>query len=95
MSLLKRILGWLGVVVHVEQTGICVVCQQGPNPALGVPIPTTDGSWKHLVCMIAGQQIGQAAELANAQSRTAGPPVQQPNPIIVAIVRPAGREVWN
>ena len=95
MKLLKRILQRVGLAVEMQRAGICVVCQQGPNPALGVPIPTTDGSWKHLVCMIAGQQIGQAAELANAQSRTAGPPVQQPNPIIVAIVRPAGREVWN
>jgi len=95
MSLLKRILGWLGVVVHVEQTGICVVCQQGPNPALGLPIPTTDGTWKHLVCMIAGQQIAQAAEHVNAQPPSPATQPQESRSVIFAIVRPAGREVWN
>ena len=95
MKLLTRLLRWLGVVVHVEQDGVCVVCGQGPSPALGVPIPTTDGIWKHLLCMMVGRQIGEAAEQAKGQPPAGAPQAQQPRPFILAIVRPAGRESWN
>jgi len=95
MNLLKRILRLFGVVVHVEQDGVCVVCGQGPNPALGVPVPTTDGTWKHLLCMVVGRQIGDAADKDKAQRVAPAAQAQQPNPTIVGIVRPAGRENWN
>ena len=95
MNLLKRILRWLGVVLEVEQAGVCVVCGHGPSPALGVPIATTDGTWKHLVCMMLGLQIGEAAEQAKVQPPALAPQGQQPRPFILAIVRPAGRESWN
>jgi hypothetical protein len=95
MNLLKRILRWLGLAVQVEQAGVCVVCGQGPSPALGVPIPTTDGIWKHLLCMVVGRQIGQVAEQANTQPPAPAPQGHQPRPFILAIVRPAGRESWN
>ena len=95
MNLLKRILRWLGVVLEVEQAGVCVVCGHGPSPALGVPIATTDGTWKHLVCMMLGLQIAEAAEQAKVQPPALAPQVQQPRPFILAIVRPAGRESWN
>jgi len=95
MNLLKRILGWLGFSVEVERTGICVVCEHGPTPALGVPIATTDGTWKHLVCMMVGVQIGEAAEQAKVQPPVVVPQAQQPRPFILAIVRPAGRESWD
>ena len=95
MNLLKRILRWLGVVLEVEQAGVCLVCDQGPNPTLGVPVPTTDGTWKHLLCMVIGRQIGEAAEQANPDAAASAPQGQQPRPFILAIVRPAGRESWN
>jgi len=95
MNLLKRILRRLGVMVEVEQAGTCVVCGQGPNPALGVPIATTDGTWKHLVCMMVGLQIAEVAEQAKVQPPALAPQAQQPRPFILAIVRPAGRESWN
>jgi hypothetical protein len=95
MNLLKTILRMLGVVVEVKRTGICVVCGQGPSPALGVPIATSDGTWKHLVCMMVGVQIGEAAEQAKVQPPTLTVQGQQPRPFILAIVRPAGRESWN
>jgi hypothetical protein len=95
MNLLKRILRRLGVVVEVKQAGTCVVCGQGPSPALGVPIATTDGTWKHLVCMMVGLQISKAAEQGKVQPPAFAPQAQQPRPFILAIVRPAGRESWN
>jgi hypothetical protein len=95
MNLLKRILRWLGVVLEVELAGVCVVCGHGPSPALGVPIATIDGTWKHLVCMMLGLQIGEAAEQAKVQPPALAPQAQQPRPFILAIVRPAGRESWN
>jgi hypothetical protein len=95
MKLLKRILRRLGLVVQVEQAGTCVVCDQGPSPALGVPVPTTDGTWKHLLCMMVGRQIGEAAEQAKIEPPALAPQDQQPRPFILAIVRPAGRESWN
>jgi len=95
MSLLNRILRRLGLLARVEQAGACVVCQQGPSPALGVPILTVDGTWKHLVCMIAGQQIAQVAEHVNAQPPSPATQPQESRSVIFAIVRPAGREVWN
>jgi hypothetical protein len=95
MKLPKRILRWLGIVVEVERAGICAVCERGPSPALGVPIPTTDGTWKHLVCMVVGRQIGDAAEQAKVQQPPAPAQPQQAMPIILGIVRPAGPEIWN
>jgi len=95
MRILKAVLRRLGLVVEVEQTGVCVVCGQGPSPALGVPIATSDGTWKHLVCMMLGLQIAEAAEQAKVQPPALAPQGQQPRPFILAIVRPAGRESWN
>ena len=95
MRILKAVLRRLGLVVEVEQTGVCVVCGQGPSPALGVPIATSDGTWKHLVCMMLGLQIAEAAEQAKVQPPALPPQAQQPRPFILAIVRPAGRESWN
>jgi len=95
MKLLKRILRRLGLVVQVEQAGTCVVCDQGPSPALGVPVPTTDGTWKHLLCMMVGRQIGEAAEQAKIEPPALAAQGQQLRPFILAIVRSAGRESWN
>ena len=95
MKILKAVLRWFGVALEVEQAGVCVVCGQGPNPALGVPVPTTNGTWKHLLCMVVGRQIGEAAEQAKVQLPAPASQAQQPRPFILAIVRPAGRENWN
>lgn len=95
MKLPKKILRWLGIVVEVEHGGTCAVCGRGPSPVLGVPIATMDGTWKHLVCMVVGQQIGEAAEQAKVQQSAALVEPQQSMPIILGIVRPAGREIWN
>ena len=95
MKILKAILRMLGMAVEVEQAGICVVCGHGSSPALGVPIATTEGTWKHLVCMMVGVQIGEAAEQAKVQPPTLTAQGQQSRPFILAIVRPAGRESWN
>ena len=95
MNLLKRLFRLIGLSVEVERASVCAVCGQGPSPALGLPILTVDGTWKHLICMAVGQQIGQAAEQANALATSPSTDPQQPIPVILAIVRPAGREIWN
>ena len=95
MKLLRRLLKLVGLSVEVDRGGTCAVCGQGRSPALGVPIPTVNGTWKHLVCMTVGQQISEAAEQTAAQVASPGSQAQQPSPVILAIVRPAGREIWN
>lgn len=108
MRVIKALLRLVGLNVKVETAGTCVVCGHGACPTLGVPLRTVDGTWKHLICMTVGRQIGAAASAGEEPGRrdllapsVAGPSAastardRQRPPAVITFRAQLGAGSWN